>query len=101
MRRQGQAPHLAGSSAYYQRIRSFRPFRCFPYGVPNIMPDGRLCTPCDVSGQYGVNVLDYPSLREAMKASAPHLGEYPCRRGHCFKAGILERSRLFGLLASN
>jgi MoaA/NifB/PqqE/SkfB family radical SAM enzyme len=98
LRRSGQARHLAGSSSYYRRIRSFEPFRCFPYGVPNIMPDGRLCTPCDVSEQYAVNVLDYADLKSAVAASLPHLGHYPCRQGHCFKAGILERSRLFNLL---
>lgn len=99
MRSDGSAPHLAGSTAYYRRLRSLKPFRCFPYGVPNIMPDGRLCTPCDVSGQHAVNVLDHRSLKTAVKASRPHLGAYPCREGHCFKAGILERSRLFGLLS--
>jgi hypothetical protein len=91
---------LAGSTAYYERIRDFVPFRCFPYGVPNIMPDGSLCTPCDVSGQTAVNVLDYDALKEALLASVPHLGAYPCREGKCFKAGIVERSRLFGLLLS-
>lgn len=101
MRRSGTARHLAGSTHYYQRIRSFEPFRCFPYGVPNIMPDGRLCTPCDVSEQYAVNVLDHPDLKAAVKASLPHLGTYPCRQGMCFKAGIVERSHLFGLLAGN
>ncbi len=101
MRRAGTARHLAGSTHYYERIRTFEPFRCFPYGVPNIMPDGRLCTPCDVSGQYAVNVLDYPDLKAAVKASLPHLGTYPCREGMCFKAGIIERSHLFGLLAGN
>jgi hypothetical protein len=32
--------------------------------------------------------------------SLEHLGDYPCVDGHCFKAGIVERSRLFGLLVS-
>jgi MoaA/NifB/PqqE/SkfB family radical SAM enzyme len=99
-RRAGEAPHLAGSTAYYERIRDFLPFRCFPYGVPNVMPDGRLCTPCDISGQYSVNVLDHTSLKEAVQASMDDLGDYPCVSGHCFKAGIVERSRLFGLLLS-
>jgi MoaA/NifB/PqqE/SkfB family radical SAM enzyme len=99
MRRDGRASHLAGSTAYYRRLQSLKPFRCFPYGVPNILPDGRLCTPCDVSGQHAVDLLDHPSLKAAVKASRPHLGAYPCRKGHCFKAGILERSRLFGLLS--
>ena len=98
MRRSGEARHLAGSTAYYRRIRSFEPFRCFPYGVPNIMPDGRLCTPCDVSGQHAVQMLDHTDLKAAVRASLPHLGNYPCRHGHCFKAGIIERSRLFTLL---
>lgn len=98
LRRRREAPHLAGSTAYYRRLKSLRPFRCFPYGVPNIMPDGRLCTPCDVSGQYSINVLDHDNLRAAMQASQPLLGAYPCTRGRCFKAGIMERSRLFGLL---
>ena len=101
LRRFKQAPHLAGSTHYYERIRGFEPFRCFPYGVPNIMPDGRLCTPCDVSGQHAVNVLDYPDLKTAIKASLPSLGAYPCKRGMCFKAGIIERSHLFGLLVRN
>ena len=100
MRRDGKAPHLAGSSGYYRRIRSFAPFRCFPYGVPNITPDGRLYTPCDVSGHCAVSVLDYPSLRDAVRASLPQMGNYPCKQGHCFKAGIIERSRLFGMMAS-
>jgi len=100
MRKAGEAGHLAGSSAYYRRIRDFVPFRCFPYGIPNVMPDGRLCTPCDVSGQHAVNVLDHQDLQEAVRASLPHLGSYPCRAGRCFKAGIVERSRLFGLLDS-
>ena len=100
LRSSGKAPHLAGSSAHYESIRSFKPFRCFPYGVPNIMPDGRLCTPCDISEQYAVNVLDHESLKAAVRASMPHLGDYPCKQGRCFKAGILERSRLFGLLAA-
>jgi len=100
LRHSGEAPHLAGSTSYYERIRDFEPFRCFPYGVPNIMPDGRLCTPCDISGQYAVNILDHPSLKAAVKASLPYLGDYPCERGQCFKAGIVERSRLFGLLQS-
>jgi MoaA/NifB/PqqE/SkfB family radical SAM enzyme len=100
LRRSGGAPHLAGSTAYYERIRSFEPFRCFPYGVPNVMPDGRLCTPCDVSEQYHLNVLDYPTLKAAVKASRGHFGNYPCAAGYCFKAGIIERSRLFGLLLS-
>jgi MoaA/NifB/PqqE/SkfB family radical SAM enzyme len=98
LRESGKAPHLAGSTAYYQAIRRFTPFRCFPYGVPNIMPDGRLCTPCDVAGRYALNLLDHPSLKAAVKASGPSLGEYPCSHGLCFKAGIVERSRLFGLL---
>ncbi|HRX84763.1 MAG TPA: radical SAM protein [Phycisphaerae bacterium] len=98
LRRSGSAPHLAGSTGYYRRIRSFAPFRCFPYGVPNIMPDGSLCTPCDVAGQYAVNVLDHESLKAALAASQSHLGAYPCREGRCFKAGIIERSRLFGAL---
>lgn len=98
MRKAGKAQHLAGSTSYYHRIRTFEPFRCFPYGVPNVMPDGRLCTPCDVSGQYAVNVLDHPDLKTAIRESLPHLGKYPCRLGHCFKAGILERSRLFNIL---
>jgi MoaA/NifB/PqqE/SkfB family radical SAM enzyme len=101
LRRGGKAPHLAGSTAYYKRLKSMRPFRCFPYGVPNIMPDGRLCTPCDVSGQHEVSVLDHHSLKAAVEASRPMLGNYPCREGHCFKAGIMERSRLFGLLLNN
>lgn len=99
MRREGRAANLAGSTYYYERIRDFEPFRCFPYGVPNVMPDGRLCTPCDVSKQYGVNVLDWPDLKSAMEASLGGLGAYPCRNGQCFKAGIVERSRLFGLFA--
>jgi MoaA/NifB/PqqE/SkfB family radical SAM enzyme len=98
LRESGKAPHLAGSTAYYRAIREFTPFRCFPYGVPNIMPDGRLCTPCDVSEQHALNLLDYPDLKAAVRASKPHLGEYPCSRGLCFKAGIVERSRLFSLL---
>ncbi len=98
MRKSGEAPHLAGSTKYYDRIKSFEPFRCFPYGVPNIMPDGRLCTPCDVSKQCAVNLLDFPDLKAAIEASRPHLGDYPCKQGRCFKAGILERSRLFGLV---
>lgn len=100
LRDSGNAPHLAGSSHYYRQIRSFEPFRCFPYGVPNIMPDGRLCTPCDISGQYAVNILDHENLKEALKASLAFLGDYPCKEGKCFKAGIIERSRLFGLLVS-
>ncbi len=101
LRRSGRAPQLAGSTHYYERIRTFEPFRCFPYGVPNIMPDGRLCTPCDISEQYAVNILDHDTLKAAIKASLPYLGAYPCRQGRCFKAGILERSRLFGLLVGN
>ena len=100
LRREGQANHLAGSTHYYETIRDFKPFRCFPYGIANILPDGRLCTPCDVSEQYALSVLDYDSLKDAVKASYPHLGKYPCHAGGCFKAGIIERSRLFGLLAS-
>lgn len=99
LRKSGKAPHLAGSTHYYKTIRDFKPYRCFPYGVANIMPDGSLCTPCDVSGQYGVNVLNHEDLGHAVKASMPYLGSYPCREGKCFKAGIVERSRLFGLLA--
>jgi MoaA/NifB/PqqE/SkfB family radical SAM enzyme len=99
-RKSGQAKHLAGSSFYYKSIRDFKPFRCFPYGVPNIMPDGRLCTPCDVSSRYAVNVLDYRDIKDAVKASLPFLGNFPCKQGMCFKAGIIERSRLFGLLAA-
>ncbi len=91
-------PHLAGSTHYYETIRNFTPFRCFPYGVPNVMPDGRLCTPCDVSEQYAINVLDHKNIKAAVKASYPFLGDYPCHKGKCFKAGIVERSRLFGLL---
>jgi len=98
MRKSGEAPHLAGSTAYYKRIRDFKPFRCFPMGVPNVLPDGRLYTPCDISGQHAVNVLDYSNLKEAIHAAKPHFGNYPCKAGHCFKAGIIERSRLFGLL---
>ncbi len=98
LRRSGEAPHLAGSTAYYRRLQAMRPFRCFPYGVPNVMPDGRLCTPCDISEQYAVNVLDHADLAAAVRASLPSLGAYPCRAGHCFKAGIMERSRLFGML---
>lgn len=101
LRRSGQAPHLAGSSHYYKTIRDFTPFRCFPYGVANILPDGRLCTPCDISEQYAVNLLDHTDLAAAIKASLPHLGDYPCREGKCFKAGIIERSHLFGLLVEN
>ncbi len=36
--------------------------------------------------------------RSFVKASEPFLGRYPCSRGLCFKAGIVERSRLYGLL---
>jgi MoaA/NifB/PqqE/SkfB family radical SAM enzyme len=100
MRQSGQAKHLAGSTYYYEAIRDLKPFRCFPYGVPNIMPDGRLCTPCDVAAQYAVNVLDHENIKDAVKASLPFLGDYPCKQGTCFKAGIIERSRLFGLLAA-
>ncbi|MFH1421142.1 MAG: radical SAM protein [Planctomycetota bacterium] len=100
LRKSGTAPHIAGSTGYYRRIRDFEPFRCFPMGVPNIMPDGRLCTPCDVSAQYAVNVLDYASLKDAINASKPYYGKYPCKSGRCFKAGIIERSHLFGLLVS-
>ncbi len=99
MRKSGQASHLAGSTHYLKRIRDFKPFRCFPYGVPNIMPDGSLCTPCDVAGQYAVNVMNHENLKAAVKVSRPYLGEYPCKKGMCFKAGIIERSRLFGLLS--
>ena len=101
LRRSGQAPHLAGSSHYYQTIRDFKPFRCFPYGVANILPDGRLCTPCDISEQYSVNLLDHTDLSSAIRASLPHLGNYPCQAGKCFKAGIIERSHLFGLLVEH
>lgn len=100
LRRQGQARNLAGSTHYYEAIRDFKTFRCFPYGIANILPDGRLCTPCDVSEQYAINVLDFASLKDAIQSSYPHLGKYPCPEGCCFKAGIIERSRLFGLLAS-
>ena len=100
LRKEGKAKHLAGSTKYFEYIRDFREFRCFPYGVPNVLPDGRLCTPCDVSEQYYVNVLDHENLDDAVEASLGHLGAYPCREGKCFKAGILERSRLFGILCS-
>ena len=99
LRKGGELGHLAGSTHYYECIRDFEPFRCFPYGIANIMPDGRLCTPCDVSEQYAVNVLDYDNLKDAVKASLGSLGDYPCQKGYCFKAGIVERSRLFGMLA--
>lgn len=101
LRRTRQVSHLAGSTAYYRRLRTLTPFRCFPYGVPNILPDGRLCTPCDVSGQHALNVLDHESLKAAVRASRPLLGAYPCHAGQCFKAGIVERSRLFGLLVQS
>ncbi|MFC1855290.1 radical SAM protein [Thermodesulfobacteriota bacterium] len=97
-RKRGEASFLAGSTHYYKTIRDFKPFRCFPYGVPNIMPDGRLCTPCDVSKQYNVNVLDCKDIGEAIRKSTNALGDYPCKSGKCFKAPIVERSRLFGLL---
>jgi MoaA/NifB/PqqE/SkfB family radical SAM enzyme len=100
LRKSGRAKHIAGSTHYYKSIRDLKPFRCFPYGVPNIMPDGRLCTPCDVSQQYAVNVLDYKHIKDAVKASGPFLGDYPCKNGQCFKAGIVERSRLFSFLAA-
>jgi MoaA/NifB/PqqE/SkfB family radical SAM enzyme len=100
LRKTGRAKHIAGSTYYYKSIRDLKPFRCYPYGVPNIMPDGRLCTPCDVSQQYAVNVLDHKHIKDAVKASLPFLGDYPCKNGQCFKAGIVERSRLFGLLAA-
>ncbi len=99
-RKSGQGAHLAGSTDYYKRIRDFKPFRCFPYGVPNIMPNGRLCTPCDISGQYAVNVLEYPTLKKAVRASLSDLGDYPCKKGYCFKSGVIERSRLFGMFAN-
>lgn len=98
LRRSGRAPHLAGSTAYYRRLQTLQPFRCFPYGIPNIMPDGRLCTPCDVSGQHDLNILEFADLGSAVRASRNRLGKFPCRQGRCFKAGILERSRLFGVL---
>ena len=98
LRKSGTAKHLGGSTRYLQYIRDFDAFRCFPYGIPNVMPDGRLCTPCDVSEQYAVNVLDYETLDAAVSASSAHLCGYPCREARCFKAGIIERSHLFGLL---
>jgi hypothetical protein len=61
-------------------------------------PADRASTPCDVSEQYAVNVLDFRDLKSAVLASLPLLGEYPCQRGCCFKAGIVERSQLFGAL---
>jgi MoaA/NifB/PqqE/SkfB family radical SAM enzyme len=96
----GRMPaELSDNPNYKALLGDLKPFRCFPYGVPNIMPDGRLCTPCDVSQQYAVNVLDHKHIKDAVKASLPFLGDYPCKNGQCFKAGIVERSRLFGLLA--
>jgi MoaA/NifB/PqqE/SkfB family radical SAM enzyme len=98
LRKSGRAEHLGGSTRYLEYIRDFDAFRCFPYGIPNVMPDGRLCTPCDISEQYALNVLDFEDLDAAVKASLGHLGSYPCRRAQCFKAGIIERSHLYGLL---
>jgi MoaA/NifB/PqqE/SkfB family radical SAM enzyme len=96
-RRNGTLRHLAGSSSYYRRIRDAQPFRCFPYGVANILPDGGLLAPCDIAGVTLSNVLDHPSLKAAVRATRGKLGDYPCPNGYCFKAGIIERSRLFGM----
>ena len=67
-------------------------FASLPRGGPRIKSSN------EFSEQYDVNLLDHPTLKAAVKASLGKLGDYPCKAGLCFKAGIIERSRLFGLL---
>lgn len=94
-----QYAHVCGSRLYLERILTGAPFRCYPLGVPNITPDGRLCAPCDKKRAYGPSILDHDSLDDAVAVMTAEPDVTGCDRATCFKAGIIERSVLFDALS--
>ena len=67
---------ILGIMPYLQNLRSFEPFDCYPQLMPCIRPDGNMYHPCVEFKTAPVNLLDYPTYKEAVKTlKAPNCKE--------------------------
>lgn len=74
---------VLGVKQYFQGIRSFGSFRCYPLLMPVIRPDGRMYYPCLESKQAQVSVLEAGSYEIALKAARQMFGKIPECRNCC------------------
>ena len=68
---------ILGVPQYFRGIRRFSPFRCHPFLMPVVRPDGRLYYPCLESKRAEISLLEAGSFRSALRASRERFGDVP------------------------
>jgi len=97
-RKRAGAPIL-GSMAYFEMLRDFDPYSCYPLLVPRVMADGGLAYPCrpieregTLQGGRAVNLLEVASWAEALRRAVELYGDPPCTCGSCYQQCYIESS---------
>lgn len=81
-----------GSYVYFDHIRNFRKFQCYPTLVPRITPGGELCYPCSPLGTTAGSLLDARSFAEVLEAGRAKHGPIPSCDARCFASCYIETS---------
>ena len=80
--------------AFLRHIRSFKPFRCYPYLTPRIYPNGELVGPCPIIEQKKYDLLKIGTWKKAYHLLIKDFGaDYICN-DPCFLPCYLETSTL-------
>jgi MoaA/NifB/PqqE/SkfB family radical SAM enzyme len=73
----GKRRGILGVPEYLRGIRDFRPFRCHPFLMPVVRPDGRMYYPCLESPAAEIDILEKGDYLAALKAAQERCGSIP------------------------
>jgi MoaA/NifB/PqqE/SkfB family radical SAM enzyme len=91
-KRAGQ--HVHGTVPYLAAMRDLRHFRCRPFTMLCVAPEGRVFYPCLELGQLAESLLDEPDLHAIRRRAAARFGPQPRCDTRCHSACALGFSLL-------
>jgi len=99
--RKRRSPAVMDTFAYLRHIRSFLPFKCYPWLTPRVYPNGRLMYPCPVLNYSEYDILQmgpWEALEDIILTT--HGPEVRCER-QCFLPCYLEASTVHSHMLSS
>lgn len=81
-----------GSCAYFENIRDFTKFKCYPTTVPRILPNGDLVYPCSPLGTVAGNLVGASSFDAVLAEGVRRHGAVPGCDTRCFAQCYIESS---------
>ncbi|MEW5733369.1 MAG: radical SAM protein [Thermodesulfobacteriota bacterium] len=95
IREKKQGGNIFGSPGYLASMRDFAPFRCRPFTMLTVAPDGSVFYPCLERGNNAGNILSVQSLGELKRNGHRLHGPPPRCENQCHSACALSFALIF------